>query len=94
VQIPDGYAPDIGHFALKSKTGKRVHIRARLINASGKLIDLGRPGYAVGGPNSMLCFEDLTSEVGHDLRAIELTTSDTLTFESVTWWSGTRHPFI
>jgi hypothetical protein len=43
VQIPDGYAPDIGHFALKSKTGKRVHIRARLINASGKLIDLGRP---------------------------------------------------
>jgi hypothetical protein len=43
VQIPAGYAPDMGYFALKGKTGKRVRVGGRPIDVSGKLIGLGRP---------------------------------------------------
>lgn len=88
--VPSNYSFTLPMLAMRDANGQPVHVQARLIANDGSSTNFPTPSFEASRREQTLCFDDNGDVTGRTYNAIQLMSSDTITFEDVRWRTGAR----
>jgi len=90
VRLPSEYDVSLGSdIVVHDGRGEPLAMRARVLDSTGKSVELETSGLQVSGNTKYMCFRALSSITrSMPFRAVELQPTATVTVEAITWWSG------
>lgn len=90
VRLPREYDVSLGsEIVVHNGRGESLAMRARVIDSTGKSVDLETSGFQDSGNTKYMCFRALSTITrSMPFRAVELQPTATVTVEAITWWSG------
>ncbi len=92
--LPLGYSLPFNVLAIKDAHGVLIRLKARFVTGAGDTVSIPTPGLIRSNDAQDVCFSDYGESNERTYRAIDLWSDDTVTFQTVKWWTGTRRGFL